>query len=963
MDKLRLYQISSVLLLPYREKEFLNMDTDVIANLRYLFSLLQYRCKMSKTKAGKLERQYYSAEKKLENFFVQHSEWNIHNLDDFRMLVNLFFPEEEIGKIYQSFIFREKEPKDSKYYIDLQYLKNIFRISKSLLTFRDGRIAIRTWMNERDGQEEDIFGYSDVFDKIELWNIINRMMIPDAFIAAFIADAGLKDEYYLYNQNGSITLADKTLELILQKGVAETHLHFNAGISYGDLWQKQMDIEWWQNKYPSEKEYGEFCEENPSLFASCLYRMVWAEYLEEDSQISFEQFIKQKYKTSANTMLELFRVFFMIGTGHYDSAWIKLSQDLCNDWKKWYHYKNHESDFLRKTLYQRYGKYCGYSEIILMFKSFQYFQKMLENFELRNEAENLETLHLFLQYIRNKNYFLSSVIQTSQIQGLANFQRFYRENRKKEIWLMKKTELYKNIFHNMVSNMHMKKLEIRIAPEGKMYSLHDLNKSSVQWEIRQNIIICVKEILEIYREMIVDRLASGDETFMPTMGIILHFIKSEYVDNRIGDMCWIKNEKNDNDITKHLIIWRATMVAYGKAIEELRSEIPLFGKYVVGIDAASEEIRTEPWIFAPVYEAIRNKRITKPVLQDQKCQIHRINNIGFTYHVGEEFRHLLSGLRHVDEVIRHFHYKAGDRLGHAICLGVDVDYWTRKNEVIVLPAMEQMENLLWIWGHMVYDNWTINTAPQVLEGKIQEIAKRIYGEIIGMSVSLLYEAYQEKFRLHYEKTFEKLRQYIADSQGETLEDPDHFCRFYTWEKGAKPYGIIWTKEKILCTYFCPHYYQKFSSPILVHTGKNEAGLLKQIQEYIVGDVERKGIYVEVNPTSNTMIGEIPGIYEEHILKLNSKGLGEAGTDRHEVLVTVNSDDPVIFNTNCENELAYMYHALVHKGYKKESVLEWIDKVRRMGMESSFIKEELTAVEQAEEMGRLLENMADYLKNT
>ena len=47
-------------------------------------------------------------------------------------------------------------------------------------------------------------------------------------------------------------------------------------------------------------------------------------------------------------------------------------------------------------------------------------------------------------------------------------------------------------------------------------------------------------------------------------------------------------------------------------------------------------------------------------------QYSTIQNMGFTYHVGEDFRHIASGLRHVDEVIENFHYKAGDRLGHAI---------------------------------------------------------------------------------------------------------------------------------------------------------------------------------------------------------------------------------------------------------------------------------------------------------
>ena len=54
------------------------------------------------------------------------------------------------------------------------------------------------------------------------------------------------------------------------------------------------------------------------------------------------------------------------------------------------------------------------------------------------------------------------------------------------------------------------------------------------------------------------------------------------------------------------------------------------------------------------------------------------------------------------------------------------------------------------------------------------------------------------------------------------------------------------------------------------------------------------------------------------------------------MVMINSDDPAVFNTNVENELAYVYYALEHAGYAKEDILNWIDKVRQNGMDGSFI---------------------------
>ena len=95
------------------------------------------------------------------------------------------------------------------------------------------------------------------------------------------------------------------------------------------------------------------------------------------------------------------------------------------------------------------------------------------------------------------------------------------------------------------------------------------------------------------------------------------------------------------------------------------------------------------------------------------------------------------------------------------------------------------------------------------------------------------------------------------------------------------------------------------------------------------------------------------------MNLNSLGLKKSGED-HAVLVTVNSDDPVIFNTHVENELAYIYHALVYNGYEKEKILRWIDKVRQFGMDSCFVKKIKKPSQQIKEMQIILDAIKAYI---
>jgi len=431
---------------------------------------------------------------------------------------------------------------------------------------------------------------------------------------------------------------------------------------------------------------------------------------------------------------------------------------------------------------------------------------------------------------------------------------------------------------------------------------------------------------------------------IPTLGLIYHFVKKDFVENRIADRCWILGEDDWTPESHSLLYWRKQMSVCAEQISELRSRIPYLAEYLVGIDAASEENIAEPWLFAPIFVAARDKKVSRPFLEYDNRRIE-LPNIGLTFHVGEEFRHILSGLRHVDEVVRFFKYKTGDRLGHAIVLGENIDRWIEENETVVMPRREYLEDLLWLWGKAVYEEINLGVSVDVLQGRIMDLAKQIYGEVLGMTPDMLYDAYLMKFRNDNEQDiFIRLRE---DIKSEPDKKNGHFCKFYDVKSR---YGMSWTKEKIFCTMYCPIYYQKLYQPILVQVREQMGGTYKTVQEELINRIEQIGIYVETNPTSNLIISDIRNLKESTAIRLNSRGLSEGG---REVQVTVNSDDPGVFNTTSENELAYIYHSLSNMGYGRESVLAWVDKIRQAGMDSSFIKRVKPASQMLEEIAEIL----------
>lgn len=166
-------------------------------------------------------------------------------------------------------------------------------------------------------------------------------------------------------------------------------------------------------------------------------------------------------------------------------------------------------------------------------------------------------------------------------------------------------------------------------------------------------------------------------------------------------------------------------------------------------------------------------------------------------------------------------------------------------------------------GDIVHDEIDVEVSLDIIEGKILDLAGRIYGNIVGMTPNILYDAYCTKFKRDNSKIFVNMRKYMKQEQ---MYSGNHFCKHHLQD------GIvneIWTSDKILCTFFCPIYHQKLQKPIMIPISPSMVRLMKAIQEQLLQKIERMGIYVEVNPTSNLAIGIASDMDDSHIFRLNS----------------------------------------------------------------------------------------------
>lgn len=83
------------------------------------------------------------------------------------------------------------------------------------------------------------------------------------------------------------------------------------------------------------------------------------------------------------------------------------------------------------------------------------------------------------------------------------------------------------------------------------------------------------------------------------------------------------------------------------------------------------EIGCRPEVFGWVFRVLKNttEAEVNPLYGE------RLPQLKITYHVGEDFLDVADGLRAIDEAIRFLQLDYGDRLGHALALGVDVRKW------------------------------------------------------------------------------------------------------------------------------------------------------------------------------------------------------------------------------------------------------------------------------------------------
>lgn len=337
---------------------------------------------------------------------------------------------------------------------------------------------------------------------------------------------------------------------------------------------------------------------------------------------------------------------------------------------------------------------------------------------------------------------------------------------------------------------------------------------------------------------------------------------------------------------------------------------PAYTQFIVGLDVASLETSAPIEVFAPVLRAIRAPWPIPPVRLPGRKR-YRMRDFGLAVHAGEEFRHLAEGIRRVVETLEFCAYRAGDRLGHALSLGVEPESWANRwQRGVVMPTQVRLDDVVWMWG-------ALDTLPSHaplrtrLFAEVHTLFERVYRRPFpGMEALIAAWRLRAEDPLSY-RTLGKhgllamgpLRRHMRASLEHALHVATRDARDLWWD--------TMTDSKVS---------RRGEEPIDVDLVSDELSALRDLQNWVIRRLVRERIAIEINPSSNLAIGPISRLSEHPVFRWAAP---DSVDDAHRPVVVVGSDDPAIFGSELIQEYALLALAAEQRGASPRAVARWL----------------------------------------
>lgn len=541
--------------------------------------------------------------------------------------------------------------------------------------------------------------------------------------------------------------------------------------------------------------------------------------------------------------------------------------------------------------------------------------------------------YLFYLYLMLKALVRSELIQVNQQVGFRNFSNY--QDRKDSV-LSKDcyyTELLRMAVNGPINEGHVISLESRISPKGtineflnglryldeeKMFSDMTLERQQeYPWEIKRKA------------EDIDHR---NDPNFF-----VYHFIKQpdESLINEPELALRCRHHDLRRKVRRQAIALAATL-----------NRSSYFAQRIRGIDSASHEIGCPPEVFAHAFRYLRSFQHTE-FYQKRLFTQNTHHLLSVTYHAGEDFLDIASALRTIDEAVVYLEMKRGDRLGHALGLGVNpTSHYDLKGRRIYIRKQDRLDDLIWL----LFRSRELNTRIEYnLARKLEDEAYRLLSDIYGDI--LLKNKWQIGLREYYRcmslRADDPVR-YISMKYKDT--EGTHKYEDYAIRKNDPNLQSTRKQEHMAGMYYYYHYDKdvkiRGSETIEVIITPEYMDVIRQAQNCLQAALSAKGIVIECNPSSNVLIGTFGEYHTHPIFRFNTpiRSRSTICPESDDLQVCVNTDDLGVFDTSQSFEYALLYQALYeakdndgNRTFTEGEILQYLESIRQSSFTAIFPK--------------------------
>lgn len=759
-------------------------------------------------------------------------------------------------------------------------------------------------------------------DCLERWQEVSFRCGEDLFVTAMLADMNTKSGYepahfqWDYKLKSDFFLLNN---LMAQKKIVENHFHLGGS-------SPRVDVSWiylmnhplgqeqkFENFWKSEKSFSLSPVSYMSSKRRDMYTLVKvAAYIR--IYLFFKVIRDFKHDELQNPVYEIYRIMNTRAESFLSNMESIISLNLLqSDFTAFDNRVDYAIRYIRvkkddNNAYITGERHFYYSCIRHIF----------------SHADDIETQLLFYLYILIKHSYNRMFIQSNNRTGFNNFREY--NTRQKELM----SSVYKSFATNMaiqgnIRENHLEQLEIRIAPKKTVGELtSQINNLDSKSHFRSTSISMIDRVFPNGLSVAGKRYGDGTDKYF----YVLHFLKTK-------DMTWY--EKDEIGRLNHSLCCREF-----KKREEYRKQAEVFMEMrergdevcsrVFGIDAANNEVNFRPENFGTVFRYLSSYKIRQNDLWER-----RIPDLRKTYHAGEDFYEITDGLRAIDEAVLFLGLSQGDRIGHGVALGIDVETWYNRHSEISLPRQNKMDNIAW----MMYKirEWGIDVSTAYFE-KLSSEFEALYWDVFGeMSPGLM--KYIEAWELrgddpeHYRnrKPPQTWNRWATRWEREGIRNKEIYNSFMQKDE----------KEPVYRLYHRYHYdneVKKRSKERVIHVFSPEyVEIAKKLQIKMRSFISEKGISIESCPSSNFLISNLDEFKEIPTFRLFP--IEETENDFHRLNVCINTDDQGVFYTTLSNEYTILtgtLHKMKEDGMKKYSddkIMDWASHLIENGKRLSF----------------------------